>query len=53
MAKEDKEGLLKRAIIAGAAHALTYKDKHYNSSQQEVLKHIVKEVKNIIDEIDK
>jgi methionine synthase II (cobalamin-independent) len=52
MVKEDKEGLLKRAVIAGAAHALRQKEKRPYDSESEILKQIVKEVKSIIKEID-
>jgi len=49
MAKED---ILKRAVIAGAAHALKHKERHPYDSDSEILRQVIREVRTIINEID-
>lgn len=45
--------IMKRAVIAGAALALRYKEKNPSYSEEEVLKYVVAELTNIIEKIDK
>lgn len=52
MANENEE-MIKRAVISGAAHALKYKNRNPNKSEQEILQEIVRELGNIIKEIDR
>jgi len=47
------EEIIERAVVAGAAHALKYKDEHPMASESEIMKHIVRELKRIVKEIDK
>jgi len=49
--EEDKR--LKMAIISGAAHALTFKEENPKASEEEVIRHVTKEVRNILEKIDK
>jgi len=49
--EEDKR--LKMAIISGAAHALTFKEENPRASEEEVIRHVTKEVRNILEKIDK
>jgi len=48
---EDKTKL-KMAIIAGAAHAISYKERNSKASEQEVLRHISREINGILQELD-
>jgi hypothetical protein len=43
---------MKIAVIAGASHALKYKQKHPNSTDHEALQFISQEMSKIIDNID-
>lgn len=47
------EETIKRAVISGAAHALSYKEKNPGESDSEVLRHVMSELRNIIREIDR
>lgn len=47
------EDIMKRAVIAGASHAIRYKEEHPSDSEQDVLKHVMKNLRTIIEEIDK
>ena len=40
------------AVIAGAAYAIRYKEQNPNATESEVLKHVTKEVKNILEHIE-
>ena len=48
----EEEKRLKMAIISGAAHALTFKEENPKASEEEVLRHVTKEAKNILEKID-
>ena len=43
---------MKRAVIAGASHALTYKKKNYKATDQEVIKHITENSEEILSNIE-
>ncbi len=43
---------LKMAAIAGASHALKYKEKHRGSSDEEAIRAVSKDVREILDKID-
>lgn len=47
------EELMKRAVIAGASHALRFKEEHPRDSEQEILKQIMRDLRSIINEIDR
>ncbi len=47
------EETIKRAVISGAARALSYKEKNPSESDSEVLRHIMSELRSIIREIDR
>ena len=49
---EDEEKRLRMAIIAGAAKALDFKEKNPKVLKGEVIKHITKSAKEILDKID-
>jgi hypothetical protein len=51
MAEEEKR--IKMAVIAGAAHAIHFKNKHPSASEQEIIQYITAEVSGIIENIDK
>ena len=40
------------AVIAGASQALKYKERNPRATDQEILQHVTKEVKNVINKID-
>ncbi|MCX6749757.1 MAG: hypothetical protein NTW17_03390 [Candidatus Pacearchaeota archaeon] len=44
--------IIKRALIAGAASALNYKEKNPHASESEVMSHVTKEMRKIIEEIE-
>ncbi len=45
------EDMLKRAFVAGAGSAMNYKDKHPNASESEVMGHVARESRRILEEI--
>lgn len=47
------EEMIKQAVISGAAHALKYKEKNPSESDSEILREVVKELRSIINEIDR
>ena len=47
---EDRQ--IKMAIIAGASHALKYKDQHWKATEDEILQHISKNIDNILKGMD-
>lgn len=51
--KKDKNSKIKIAFIAGAAKALDYRDSHPKSTINEVIQNITKDIRQIIDEIEK
>lgn len=50
MAKE--EMMIKRAFIAGAAAALSYKEKHPNATESEVMSDVNGEMRKMIKDIE-
>ncbi len=52
MPKENEE-MVKRAVISGASHALEYKERNPNESDSEVLRQVMRDLRDIIREIDK
>ena len=46
-----KDEMLKRAFIAGAGAALKYTERNPNASESEIMSHITKEMKKVIEEI--
>lgn len=52
MSKANEE-IVKRAVIAGASHALRFKEEHPTDSEQEVLKQVMRDLRSIINEIDR
>jgi hypothetical protein len=50
MAKDDKK--MKIAVIAGAAEALDYKNKHPRESDDRAVQHVTKKVREIIRKIE-
>jgi hypothetical protein len=53
MMKNIEDGVLKRAVIAGADFAMKVKRKNPSYSEEDVLEEVVKNSKTIIKEIDK
>ena len=47
-----EEEVMKRAVIAGAASALKYKENHPNASESETMSHVTKELGRIISDIE-
>ncbi|MBU0466644.1 MAG: hypothetical protein KJ718_02790 [Nanoarchaeota archaeon] len=43
---------LKMAIIAGASHALKFKEKNPHATEQEVLQHITEKTNEILSKIE-
>jgi hypothetical protein len=43
---------IKVAIVAGASHALKFKEKNPNATEDQILQHITKESENILKNID-
>jgi len=55
--KQTKKGMdekkrMKMAIIAGASHAIKFRNQHQAASDDEILQHITKESENILKNID-
>ena len=46
------EKRLKMAVIAGASRALKYKEEHPRANDCEILQHITRDVRKIVEEID-
>ena len=44
---------LKIAIIAGASSAMSYKEKNPSASESEVINHVTKNIKEILEKIEK
>lgn len=49
MAKKD---VVKRAIIAGASSALNYKERNPRATESEIMSHVTKEMKKLIEDIE-
>ena len=47
----EKKDVIERAFVAGAAIALSYKERHPNSTESEVMSHATKQMKKIVREI--
>lgn len=43
---------MKRAVIAGAARALAYRNKNFRATDQEVIKHITENAEEIVSNIE-
>jgi len=50
---EEEEKVLKMAVIAGASHAIRYKERHPKAQEHEVIENVTKEVDKILAKIDK
>ena len=48
-----KDGMIKRVFIAGAAAALSYKERNPNATESEVMSYVAKAMKNLIKDIEK
>jgi hypothetical protein len=46
------EEAIKRAVIAGASHALRFKEENPMFSEQDVLQQVMRDIRSIIREID-
>ncbi len=44
--------VVKRAVVAGAACALKYKEQNPRATEQETVAHVIKEMKRILREIE-
>lgn len=51
--KKMEEEKVKIAVISGASHALSYKRKHPNSSDEEAIRHVSREMEKILTKVDK
>lgn len=49
---EKRDYKLKMAIVAGASHALNYKNKNIRASDQEILQHITATAEEIVKKIE-
>ena len=47
-----KDEMMKRALIAGAAAALKYKDRNPSAGESEIISHVTKEMEKLIKEIE-
>lgn len=52
MAKNNEE-VLKRAVIAGASHALRFKEENPMDSEEQVLQQVMRDLRSIINEVDR
>ncbi len=48
----ENEKRIKMALIAGAAHALKYKHKHPNASDEEIIQHVNRDSEEMISKLD-
>ncbi|MBI2044286.1 hypothetical protein HYT24_02900 [Candidatus Pacearchaeota archaeon] len=44
--------MVKRAVVAGAAAAMKYKERNPRATEQETVAHVIKEMKRILNEIE-
>lgn len=49
---KDEQKRLKMAIIAGASHALKFKEKNWRATEDEVIRHVSENVGEILEKID-
>ena len=47
----EKKDVIERAFVAGVATALSYKERHPNSTESEVMSHATKQMKKIVRDI--
>lgn len=47
-----KKETMKMAIVAGAAAAMKYKEKHPNASESEIMNHVTQNMSKIIEDIE-
>lgn len=50
--KKDENKQLRMAIIAGASHALRYKDQNPRAHSDEIIQHVTENVAEILSNID-
>jgi len=50
---EEEERRIKMAVIAGASHAIRYKERNPRANEAEVISAVTKEVNEILKKIDK
>ncbi len=50
--KKDDTRQLRMAIIAGASHALKFKDQNPRAQSDEIIQHVTENVREILDNID-
>ena len=46
-----KKETMKMAVVAGAAVAMKYKEKHPNASESEIMNHVTQNMSRIIEDI--
>ena len=51
-AMENEDKRLTMALISGASHAIKYKEKNPRATEDEIIQHITKEAKDILEKID-
>jgi acetone carboxylase gamma subunit len=49
---KDEDKRLKMAIIAGASHAIKFKEKNWRATEDEVVRHVSENVREILEKID-
>ena len=49
---DEENQRLKMATISGAAHAIQYKEKNPQATEQEIIQHITKNADSILEKID-
>lgn len=50
---ENDKKRLKMAIISGASHAIRFRETNPRATEDEVVRHVTKEVNSILEKIDK
>jgi len=48
-----KDGVAKRAFIAGAGAALDYKERHPNASETEIMSYVTRQMGKLIRDIER
>lgn len=49
---DEEKRVIQMAVIAGASHALKYKNKHWKAEDGEILQHINEKMEEILAKID-
>jgi hypothetical protein len=49
---DNEKKRLKMAIISGASHAIRFKEKNVRATEDEVVRHVAKQVDEILSKID-